>query len=88
MMSRRVLLAGSLAAGAVLASCGRSSPQPGNAPSDLAEAIDRTEAARSHSGRKVTAMLSAQQTTVDLGGVQASTLAYGTPFPAQFKEPK
>ena len=80
-VSRRAFLAGSLAAGAVLASCGRSPSQSMEAPYDLTAAIDRTEAGRPHSGRTVTATLTPQQVTVDLGGVNAHTLAYGDAIP-------
>jgi FtsP/CotA-like multicopper oxidase with cupredoxin domain len=80
-LSRRTFLAGSVAVGAVLASCGRSPSQSTEAPLDLTAAINRTEAARPHSGRTVTATLTPQQATVDLGGVNAHTLAYGDAIP-------
>ncbi|MDH6247460.1 multicopper oxidase family protein [Mycobacterium sp. OTB74] len=80
-LSRRAFLAGSVAAGAVLASCARS-PSQSNQPSlDLKAAINRTDARRPHSGRTVTATLTPQQATVDLGGVNAHTLAYGDVIP-------
>jgi FtsP/CotA-like multicopper oxidase with cupredoxin domain len=44
-------------------------------------AIKAAEAARPHSGRTVTATLTAQQTDIDLGGVTARTLAYGSTVP-------
>ncbi len=80
-VSRRAFLAGSLAAGAVLASCGRSPSQSMEALYDLTSAIEGTEAGRPHSGRTVTATLTPQQVTVDLGGVNAHTLAYGDAIP-------
>jgi FtsP/CotA-like multicopper oxidase with cupredoxin domain len=80
-VSRRAFLAGTFAAGAVLASCGRSPSQSKEAPYDLTAAIDRTEAGRPRSGRTVTATLTPQQVTVDLGGVNAHTLAYGDAIP-------
>ncbi|WP_272952163.1 multicopper oxidase family protein [Mycolicibacterium hodleri] len=72
---------GSLAAGTVLASCGRSTSDSPPARPNLTAAIDRVEAARPHSGRTVTAALTPRETTVDLGGVNARTLAYGDTIP-------
>jgi FtsP/CotA-like multicopper oxidase with cupredoxin domain len=44
-------------------------------------AIAAAEAARPHTGRTVTAALTAQPATVDLGGTLAGTVAYGTGIP-------
>lgn len=82
-LSRRRFLAGSLAASAVLASCDRSRPDVPNTRPDLTSAIDRTEAARPHSGRTVTAELVPQRVTVDLGGIDVDTLAYGDAIPGR-----
>ncbi len=80
-VSRRAFLAGSVAAGAALASCSRSPSQSPQARYDLTAAITRAETGRPHSGRTVTATLTPQQVTVDLGGVDAHTLAYGDTIP-------
>ncbi len=78
-LSRRSFIATTIAGGfTVVAACGRSSgPQP---PLDVP--IAAAEAARPHTGRTVTASLTAQPETIDLGGTLARTLAYGTGIPA------
>lgn len=86
-LSRRAFVSGSLAAGAMLASCGRppsqSLPsQPTEAHYDLTAAVNRTEAGRPHTGRTVTATPTPQQASIDLGGVNVQTLAYGVAIPA------
>ncbi len=48
----------------------------------MSAAIAAAEAARPHSGHTVTATLSPQPATVDLGGVLARTLAYGDALPS------
>jgi hypothetical protein len=77
---RRAFLGTSIAAGAVLAACGRSAPRPAPANNSMATAIASTEAARPHTGRTVTATLTPQPTTIDLGGTTARTAA-GSRFP-------
>jgi FtsP/CotA-like multicopper oxidase with cupredoxin domain len=72
---RRAFLGTSIAAGAVLAACGRSAPRPAPANNSMATAIASTEAARPHTGRTVTATLTPQPTTIDLGGTAARTAA-------------
>jgi FtsP/CotA-like multicopper oxidase with cupredoxin domain len=47
----------------------------------MAAVIAAAEAARPHTGRTVTASLTAQRATIDLGGTLAGTLAYGTGIP-------
>ena len=77
-LSRRTLLAATLAAGATLAACGRPrTPQP----SGLGEAIAAAEAARPHTGRTVRAELTPGSADVDLGGTIARTLAYNNTIP-------
>jgi FtsP/CotA-like multicopper oxidase with cupredoxin domain len=80
-MSRRAFIAASLAGGALLAACGRSTPQQAPGNNALADAIASTEAARPHNGRTVTASLTPQPATIDLGGANARTLAYGSAVP-------
>ena len=81
-LSRRAFLAGSLASSLLLTSCDWSKTPPKPAASyDLKAAIDRTEAARPHTGRTVTAALTPQQASVDLGGISVRTLAYGDTVP-------
>lgn len=77
-LNRRALLAASAAgaAGLALSACGRSDPSP-----TLGQAIAATERARPHTGRTVTATLTAQPASIDLGGPVARTLAYGDALP-------
>ncbi len=77
-LNRRALLAASAAgaAGLALSACGRSDPSP-----TLGQAIAATEQARPHTGRTVTATLTAQPASIDLGGPVARTLAYGDALP-------
>lgn len=88
--SRRLFLAGSLAAGAgaALAACARpgTSPealttQPTAVPGSLDAAINAAEAARPHTGRVVTATLNPGPVTVDLGGRTVNTLGYADTLP-------
>jgi FtsP/CotA-like multicopper oxidase with cupredoxin domain len=53
----------------------------GSAKDSMGAAIAAAEAARPHTGRTVTATLTPQPVTVDLGGVVARTLAYGDAIP-------
>lgn len=80
-VTRRRFIVGGLVAGVGLVSCGRSTPDSPHAPPDLSAAIARTEAARPRSGHTVTAALTPRETTVDLGGVNVRTLAYGDTVP-------
>ena len=73
-------MAAGIAGGLALAACSQSKPQP-SADARMAAAIDAAEAARPHSGRTVTADLTAQQVEVDLGGPVVRTLAYGNAIP-------
>lgn len=78
-MSRRSFLAAAGAA-ALSAACSHTPTRPAAAPT--ADAIVGVEAARPHTGRTVTATLTPQPVTVDLGGPRAATLAYGSAIPA------
>lgn len=77
--SRRQFVA--IAGGLALAACAR---HPAAPPSDsnLTAAIAAAEARRPHTGRTVSAALTPQPTTIDLGGTMARTLAYGNTIPA------
>jgi FtsP/CotA-like multicopper oxidase with cupredoxin domain len=59
-------------------SCDQRSDEP---TTSLEAAIVAAEAARPHTGRTVTAYLTPQPATIDLGGTVARTLAYGTDIP-------
>lgn len=78
LVSRRTFVTASLAGGAALAlgACGPSNPAP-----TLEQAIAAAEKTRPHTGRTVTATLTAQPAPVDLGGPIARTLAYGDALP-------
>ncbi len=82
-LTRRGFLAAGIAGGFALAACGESKTQtPESAQAaKMTAAIDAAEAARPHTGRTVTANLTAQHTEIDLGGVTARTLAYGDSIP-------
>jgi FtsP/CotA-like multicopper oxidase with cupredoxin domain len=78
-LSRRAFVAATIAGGFALATaCGRSASP---ATTSLDAAIAAAEAARPHTGRTVTASLTAQSETIDLGGTLAGTLAYGNAIP-------
>lgn len=62
--------------GVALSACGRSNPAP-----TLEQAIAAAEKARPHTGRTVTATLTPQPASIDLGGPIARTLAYGDALP-------
>jgi multicopper oxidase len=86
--SRRAFLATTIAGGLGLTACGRpktaarSTPSRVGAAADpLAKAINTVEAARPHTGRTITASLTAQPAIIDLGGPIAHTLAYGNGIP-------
>jgi FtsP/CotA-like multicopper oxidase with cupredoxin domain len=80
-LTRRGFMAAGIAGGFALAACGQSKSQVSAASAQLASAIAAAEAARPHSGRTVTASLTAQQSPVDLGGPIVRTLAYGNTIP-------
>ncbi|MBO8589872.1 hypothetical protein INN88_14860, partial [Staphylococcus aureus] len=68
-LGRRGFLAATIAGGFALAGCSSRPPAPPAAPSGgLSAAIAAAEAARPHTGRAVTAALTPQAATVDLGG--------------------
>jgi multicopper oxidase len=80
-LSRRAFVGTTIAGGLLLAGCGRST-SPATGPStNLAAAIAAAEAARPHTGRTVTATLTPQPATIDLGGTLARTLVYGSAIP-------
>jgi len=72
-LSRRSFLAATAAVGVSLAACARSSSSI-VAPSS--NAVADAEARRPHSGRTVSATLTADRTRVDLGGTVAETVSY------------
>jgi multicopper oxidase len=85
---RRAVLAAMVAGGLGLTGCGRPATPPRSTPSSantgvksILRAIDAAESARPHTGRTVTASLTAQAASIDLGGPIARTLAYGTDIP-------
>lgn len=80
-MSRRAFVGATVFGGLTLAACGRASGPAGNNLAAMGPAIAAAEAARPHTGRVVTASLTPQPATVDLGGTLARTLAYGTGIP-------
>jgi multicopper oxidase len=79
-LTRRGFIAAGIAGGFALAGCSQTKP-PLAGSAAMAAAIAATEKARPHSGRTVTASLTAQQTEIDLGGITARTLAYGNTIP-------
>jgi len=81
-LSRRAFVAAAVAGGFALAGCARSSGSAASPPTSREAAIVATEAARPHTGRTVTASLTPQPATIDLGGTLARTLAYGNAIPA------
>jgi FtsP/CotA-like multicopper oxidase with cupredoxin domain len=76
-LSRRTFVAAAVAGGFALVGCGRSTSPPPALDTRIAAA----EAVRPHTGRTVTAALTAQPATIDLGGPLARTLAYGSGIP-------
>ncbi len=85
-LSRRAFVAAGIAGGLGLAACARTSTvrPPGPATTGVSgEAIAATEAARPHTGRIVSAALTPQPATVDLGGPVVRTLAYGDTIPGR-----
>jgi multicopper oxidase len=80
-LSRRAFVAAAVAGGFALAGCGRSISSAMSPPASLEAAIVAAEAARPHTGRTVSAALTPQPVTIDLGGPVARTLAYGSGIP-------
>jgi FtsP/CotA-like multicopper oxidase with cupredoxin domain len=80
-LTRRGFIAAGIAGGFALAGCSRSSTNATSSSAQLAAAIAAAEAARPHSGRTVTASLTAQPVQIDLGGPIVNTLAYGNTIP-------
>ena len=80
-LSRRAFVAAAVAGGFALAGCARSSGSAASPPASREAAIVAAEAARPHTGRTVTASLTPQPATIDLGGTLARTLAYGNAIP-------
>lgn len=80
-LTRRGFIAAGVAGGLALTACSQSKPTPSGGAARMAAAINETEAARPHSGRTVTADLTAQVAQVDLGGPIVRTLAFGTSIP-------
>ena len=79
-LSRRAFVAAVVAGGVALAGCGRPS-RPSIAVGPNSSAVATAEAARPHTGRTVTATLTPQPATIDLGGTLARTLAYDNTIP-------
>ena len=79
-LTRRGFMVAGIAGGLALAACDQSKPALSGS-AQMAAAIAAAEAARPHSGRTVTASLTAQQVQVDLGGPVVRTLAYGNSIP-------
>lgn len=78
-LNRRAFVTASVAGGVglALAACGKSS----NTAPTLDQAIAAAEKARPHTGRTVTATLTPQPATIDLGGPIARSWAYGDALP-------
>jgi FtsP/CotA-like multicopper oxidase with cupredoxin domain len=79
-LSRRTFVGAALVGGFALAACGRSTNPPATSTSSQT-LIASAEAGRPHTGRTVTAALTAQQGVVDLGGTNAAALVYGSGVP-------
>jgi FtsP/CotA-like multicopper oxidase with cupredoxin domain len=80
-LTRRGFIAAGIAGGFALAGCSPSTTNATSSSDDMAAAIAAAEAARPHSGRTVTASLTAQPAQIDLGGPVVHTLAYGDTIP-------
>jgi multicopper oxidase len=76
-----VAVGAAVAGGFALAGCGRTPPPAASPTTPSNTAIAAAEAARPHTGRTVTATLTPQPETIDLGGTRAATLAYGATVP-------
>ncbi len=77
-LSRRRFLAATVAAGVSLAACARGSS---SIVVPNSNAVADAEARRPHSGRTVSATLTADRTRVDLGGTVAETVSYNGTVP-------
>ncbi|WP_144206024.1 multicopper oxidase family protein [Mycobacterium tilburgii] len=80
-LTRRGFMAAGIAGGLTLAACGQSKSSAPNSASRMADAIAAAEAARPHSGRTVTASLTAEVRKIDLGGPVVRTLTFGDTIP-------
>jgi FtsP/CotA-like multicopper oxidase with cupredoxin domain len=80
-LTRRGFMAAGIAGGLALAACSQSNSQVSDSAARMAAAIATAEEARPHSGRTVTASLTAQPAQIDLGGPIVPTLAYGDTVP-------
>lgn len=80
-LTRRAFVAATIASGFALAGCGPPKTHHLDGAARLTAAIDAAEAARPHSGRTVTATLTPQLTTIDLGGPTVRALAFGNTVP-------
>ncbi|RFZ08690.1 Copper resistance protein A precursor [Mycobacterium marinum] len=80
-VNRRAFVGATLAGGLTLAACSGSPSRAANSNAAMGSAVAAAEAGRPHSGRVVTASLTPQPATVDLGGTLARTLVYGTGIP-------
>ncbi|MGJ6123612.1 multicopper oxidase family protein [Mycolicibacterium sp. Y3] len=85
MVSRRAFVGGAIVGALGVAACARPLATTSASRADTgsyAKAIETAEAARPHTGRTVTASLTPQPITADLGGPIVRTLAYGESIPA------
>lgn len=80
-LNRRAFVAATIAGGFVMTGCAGSTKPAASPSTSMGAAIVAAEAARPHTGRTVTASLTPQQASVDLGGVVAHTLAFGDTIP-------
>jgi multicopper oxidase len=80
-LTRRGFMAASIVGGLAVAACADPKPKLSGTAAKMADAIAAAEAARPHSGRTVTASVTAQQTEIDLGGLTVRTFAYGNTIP-------
>lgn len=79
--TRRGFMAAGIAGGLTLAACGQSKSTAPDSATKMADAIAAAEAARPHSGRTVTASLTARVRQIDLGGPVVQTLTFGDTIP-------
>lgn len=77
-IGRRAFIVGVAATGLAIAGCARN-----NAVKVSNDRIGAVEAARPHSGRTVTAEITAGRAEIDLGGTRAATFAYNNSVPGQ-----
>ena len=79
-LTRRAFVAATIAGGAALAGCARPG-RPAASQRPSASTTAAAEAARPHTGHSVTATLTPQPVTIDLGGVAVRTPVYGDTIP-------